>query len=131
MISGSASTGLIKAGVSILELTGANTYAGGTTVALGELLVNNTTGSATGTGRVVVYETLMGNGIIAPSAGNGVTTMPGSFLPLFRDQILVTPGNLTIGSAGVNNPVTLRPTTNTIAQLERHDIRPGRRPNEL
>ncbi len=117
VISGSASTGLTKAGISILELTAANTYGGGTTVALGGLMVNNTTGSATGTGRVVVYETLLGNGIIAPSAGNGVTTMPGSFLLLWRDQYFGTPGNLTIGSVGVNNPVTLRPATNAIAQL--------------
>jgi fibronectin-binding autotransporter adhesin len=117
VISGSASTGLMKAGPGMLELTAANTYAGGTTVALGTLLVNNTTGSATGTGKVVVYDTLIGNGIIAPASGNGLTVMPSSRLFLYRDQFGVTPANLTVGSAGANNPVTLRAGASTLFQL--------------
>ena len=117
VISGSASTGLMKIGPGMLELTGANTYAGGTTIDLGTLLVNNTTGSATGTGRVTVYDTLIGNGAIAPSAGNGLTMMSSSILGLYRDQILGTPGHLKVGTAGADNPVTLRAGSNSIFQL--------------
>ena len=122
VISGSASTGLMKSGNAMLELTAANTYAGGTLVDAGALLVSNTSGSATGTGRVVVYGLLLGNGTIAPSSGNGVTIMPSPVsgangLALYRDQYLGTPGNLTIGSAGTNNPVTLRSTVNALFQL--------------
>jgi autotransporter-associated beta strand protein len=122
VISGSAATGLIKAGPSILELTAANTYAGGTSVAVGALLVNNTTGSATGSGRVVVYDTLMGNGIIAPANGNGVTIMPKTTsaqigLALYRDQAGGTPANLTVGSAGTNNPVVVRAGTGSVFQV--------------
>ena len=39
-------------GTGTLVLTGANTYGGGTNVAAGTLLINNTTGSGTGTGFV-------------------------------------------------------------------------------
>jgi fibronectin-binding autotransporter adhesin len=122
VISGSASTGLMKSGNAMLELTAANTYAGGTIVDQGALLVSNTSGSATGTGRVVVYGLLLGNGTIAPSSGNGVTIMPSPVsgangLALYRDQYAGTPGNLTIGSAGTNNPVTLRSGVNALFQL--------------
>lgn len=52
-ISGSG-TGLVKEDAGTLRLTGANTFTGGTSVNVGTLLVNNTTGSATGTGAVDV-----------------------------------------------------------------------------
>jgi autotransporter-associated beta strand protein len=59
---------LAKTGVGTLELTGANTYDQGTTVgAGGALLINNTTGSATGTGDVTT-PTLGGSGSIVSSA---------------------------------------------------------------
>jgi autotransporter-associated beta strand protein/T5SS/PEP-CTERM-associated repeat protein len=50
-----------------LELTGANTFNGRTVVQQGTLLANNTTGSATGTGRVSVERggTLGGSGFIS------------------------------------------------------------------
>src|SRR5207244_325631 len=41
---------LTKIGTSTLELTGANTYTGGTTIEAGSLVINNTTGSGTGSG---------------------------------------------------------------------------------
>jgi autotransporter-associated beta strand protein len=51
------SVGLTKLGTGTLTLTGANIYTGVTTVTSGELLVSNTTGSATGSGGVNVTGT--------------------------------------------------------------------------
>ena len=67
---------LVKSGSGAFQITGnANNYSGGTMVSGGLLLVNNTAGSATGTGAldVLVGGALGGNGVVGPSAGNGVT----------------------------------------------------------
>jgi autotransporter-associated beta strand protein len=78
----------------LLTLAGANTYSGVTTVSGGTLLVNNTTGSGTGTGDVTVNSggTLGGTGIISgvvtvntggtlsPGAGPGTLTLNGSLV---------------------------------------------------
>jgi autotransporter-associated beta strand protein len=70
--------GLTKIGNGTLTLTNANTYTGDTTVSVGTLLVNNTTGSGTGTGAVNVstVATLGGNGTIG-----GSTTISGDHTP--------------------------------------------------
>ncbi len=115
VISGSAATSLMKSGPATLELTAANTYAGGTAVELGALMVSNTSGSATGSGRVVVRDILLGNGTIAPASGNGVTVMPNGYLYAMRE--FLTPGNPKIGSDGVNNPVLLRPGSTFVTLL--------------
>ncbi|ADB16950.1 autotransporter-associated beta strand repeat protein [Pirellula staleyi DSM 6068] len=59
--------GVTKTGPGTLELTAGNTYSGATNVTVGELLVNNTLGSGTGSGLVVVSGTaiLRGTGSIA------------------------------------------------------------------
>lgn len=77
---GSASVALLLNGTGVVRFTrgaGMN-YDGGTTVSSGTLLVNNTSGSGTGTGAVSVgsASTLGGSGIIA---GN-TTLAAGSFL---------------------------------------------------
>ncbi len=78
---GSGTGALSKAGVGKLILAGANTYGGGTVVNAGTLLVNNTTGSGTGSGNVgVTGGTLGGTGTISGSvtvSGTG-TLAPGA-----------------------------------------------------
>jgi fibronectin-binding autotransporter adhesin len=77
VISGTTSS-LVKVGTGKQTLAGANTYAAGTTVSGGILAVNNTTGSGTGTGAVIVANgaTLQGTGTI----GGPVTAQPGATL---------------------------------------------------
>jgi autotransporter-associated beta strand protein len=80
-------------GMGMLRLSGANTYSGNTVHLTGAMLINNTTGSGTGTGSVSVASgaTFGGTGIIKPTGANGVTFASGS---------IVSPGDLnTNGSA--------------------------------
>jgi hypothetical protein len=72
-------------------LTAANTYSGGTVVTNGTLLVNNATGSGTGTGTVSVYTNavLGGTGTIA-----GVVTVAGG---------TISPGSSGIGTLTLNS----------------------------
>jgi autotransporter-associated beta strand protein len=73
--------GLTKAGAGAMTLANAagNTYDLGTTVSAGTLLVNNATGSGTGTGSVTVNTgaTLGGSGIIAPTVNNASVSVQG------------------------------------------------------
>lgn len=64
-----------KSGTGVTTFTGSNTYHGDTSVYEGTLLVNNTAGSGTGYGNVVVYAgaTLGGTGTIAPGSDTGVS----------------------------------------------------------
>jgi autotransporter-associated beta strand protein len=84
---------LTKTGAGTMRLTSANTYAGGTTVSAGRLLVNNSTGSGTGTGGVTVNGgTLGGTGTIAGpvTINSGGTLSPGTSI-----------GTLTLNSAPI------------------------------
>jgi autotransporter-associated beta strand protein len=97
---------LTKGGAGTLILNGANTYAGGTAVNEGALTVNNTTGSATGTGALTVASgaTLNGSGIIG-----GATTVSGFLNPgnspgdlTFNDSLLLnSTATLTIEITGI------------------------------
>jgi autotransporter-associated beta strand protein len=92
---------LAKQGLGTLELTGANTYSAGTTLAAGVLKANNLTGSATGSGPVLVLNTglLGGSGVIGTTASvitvsGGGTIAPGNSI-----------GTLTVGTGGTGNSV--------------------------
>jgi fibronectin-binding autotransporter adhesin len=84
---------LTKSSAGTVTLTGANSYSGGTTVSVGKLVVNNATGSGTGSGAVTVETggALGGSGTIA-----GAVTVDGA----------LSPGNstglLSVGSLNLN-----------------------------
>jgi len=103
IISGKGS--LTLAGSASLTLTGANTYTLGTTIEAGKLVVNNRTGSGTGTGPVQVNAgQLAGRGIIAGAvvvgtgSGGGATLAPGQSKG--RQNTLTIEGALTFNSDG-------------------------------
>ena len=93
--------GLIKRGAGALELTGANTYQGETWVEAGTLLVNNTSGSGTGSGLVSVR----GGAALA-----GTGTIAGSLLVASNATLGVGSGVTgSLGTLTVNGNVTLAP----------------------
>lgn len=87
-----------KVGSGIWTLTNANTYSGGTTIDGGTLLVNNTSGSGTGSGNVIVNAngSLIGSGIIS---GN-VTVNSGGMLSAGNGIGSMTLGNVNIQNGG-------------------------------
>lgn len=109
VISGNANQTFSKTGTGTLSLTAANTYSGGTTVNAGALLVNNASGSGTGSGAVSVLAggTIGGSGIIAGSTTVAGTLSPGNSLGLltFNDT-----------TAGVAN-LTLQTGSNSIFEI--------------
>ena len=100
IISGSGA--LTQSGAGTLTISGANTYTGATTVSAGILLINNTTGSGTGTAAVTVASgaSLGGSGTIS-----GATTIQsGGFLaPGNSPGILTFSGDLTLASGSFTN----------------------------
>jgi autotransporter-associated beta strand protein len=130
------SISLDAASTATLTFNGANTYTGGTVLHAGTLLVNNPSGSGTGSGPVTVdaAATLGGGGTIAGTVNvNGGTLLPGTNVggahlagtftlgglnlnggtldfnlntPGSSDQIKLGSGNVTFGT----NPVTINLT---------------------
>ena len=93
-------TSLIKIGTGVFILSGPNTYSGGTTVSGGTLLANNTAGSATGSGAVVVNSggQLGGSGIID---GPVVVNSNGTLMPGNSPVILTVSNNLTLAAGSM------------------------------
>src|SRR5438067_858863 len=108
----SSGVSITKVGTGALTLTGSNTYTGDTEVSAGTLIVNNTTGSATGTGDVAVDggATLAGSGFI-----NGSVNVDGGILsPGNSAGTLTIRGDLTVGASSIFN-FDLGATSDSIA----------------
>ena len=111
VLSGTGS--LIKDNPGTLELTAANTYDGGTDILGGRLLVNNTTGSGTGSGTVTVNNgTLGGTGAIAGAVvvNTGAHVAPGTSIE-----------SLDVGSLTLNAGAILDFELDTIAGVDTSD----------
>lgn len=90
--------GLTKSGAGTMRLTAPSSYSGGTTVSVGRLLVNNVTGSGTGSGSVTVNSGILGGtGVIA----GAVSVLAGG---------TIAPGT-SIGALTINNSLTLSGVT--------------------
>ena len=126
--------GLLKLGSGTLTLTASNSYTGPTVVSGGTLLVNNTVGSGTGSGDVLIQANaaLGGSGTIAGSVTvePGGTLLPGLTIkgtvtqvpqpaPSFTELVVQDRTNLVFsGSNGIPNaPLYLRTSTNAMLPL--------------
>jgi autotransporter-associated beta strand protein len=116
-IGNSGVTSLIKVGTGTLTLSGTNSYRGGTTISGGTLLVNNLTGSGTGSGSVTVNSggNLGGTGIIS---GAVTVNSGGGFAPGNPLGTLTISNNLTL-AAGSTSFIQVQhsPLTNNAAKL--------------
>jgi autotransporter-associated beta strand protein len=95
--------GISKAGLGVMELVAPNLYSGGTRISDGLLLVNNATGSATGSGVVELNGgTLGGTGVVAGAVS---FTAQGGLIEPGNSMGTLTVGGLNMSSSG---PAALR-----------------------
>jgi autotransporter-associated beta strand protein len=110
---------LTKAGAKTLTLAGANTYAGDTTISAGTLVVTNTSGSGTGTGKVAVNSgatlqigqrdntgwvtgDILNNGSLLFNRADLLTTRSSGILATFKqDSVISGTGTVTINQGVV------------------------------
>lgn len=110
---GTGTVAVAKTGSGAQTFSGANTYSGGTQINGGRIYANSASGSATGTGQVVVGTgspsdaTLSGLGTIAPVFNgdavritSGATLNPGGVQPAFANGAVAN-GSLTLNMSGV------------------------------
>ena len=101
------SSKLFKVGRGTLTLSGANTYASGTEVDSGTLIISNTSGSGTGTGFVQVNGGILsGGGIIAGTVTIGTTSGSGARIAPAVDKFqenLTIQGALVLQSNAIYN----------------------------
>jgi fibronectin-binding autotransporter adhesin len=112
---GNGGTGgsLHKTGMGKLVLTNANTYTGGTTIKHGKLLINNTSGSGTGSGPVQVNGgRLGGKGTIAGAVTVGTGISSGAVLsPGYQH------GANKLGALTIESPLTFNADATYEAEL--------------
>ena len=97
---------LTKVGAANLTLTGANTYFGTTTIEEGKLVVNNTTGSGTGSGQVQIKDGWLGGigtiaGAVIVGTGSGAKAILAPGQKKGRPDTLTIQSPLTFNSNGV------------------------------
>ena len=101
--------GLVKAGAGVGILAAANTYSGGTVINAGIFQVNNTSGSATGTGSVTVNNsgTLSAlptaNGFANAGSVSGAVTVNGGGSLLARSNYTFNLGGLTLNTSAISD----------------------------
>ena len=127
LIEHAASGSLVKVDTGTLILSNASSnYTGGTTVLGGELLVNNTSGSATGTGSISIggasAGSFGGNGFVTGDivANTGGNVIPGTFggtsIATYTPGTITTSGNLTLHSgSGVSLKIASSSSYDSIA----------------
>ncbi len=100
---------LVMSGTGVVDLSGVNTYTGGTTVSAGTLKVNNTSGSATGTGAVAIQTgATLGGGSGAANSGTLVTLGTLANIPTLQTYMAGQKGLIT-GPVTVQSGATLAP----------------------
>jgi autotransporter-associated beta strand protein len=105
LVNGTLPLRVIKDGPGTWQLTNANTYSGGTTINGGRLLVNNATGSGTGSGAVVVGA---GGPLGGTESISGAVTI--------QNGGTLNPGN-SPGILSVNNNVTFEDGSTFFVEL--------------
>jgi len=97
---------ITKEGVGTLSFTAANTYTGGTAINGGALEANNTTGSATGSGEVIVQSaSLYGTGRV-----DGLVTLNGGMLGgsvVLGSDLIINNLGFRLGSGTIEGGVTV------------------------
>lgn len=127
----SGTLGLDKLGSGTLTLTAAQSFSGGLTVSQGTVLVENTSGSGTGSGAVAVNAgTLGGNGTIAGAVNvaSGATLAPGTSVGrLTINNTLTLAGDtaIEVDKAGGTNDVVVATTVNYGGTLTVTDVSGG------
>jgi autotransporter-associated beta strand protein len=112
--------GLEKLGSGTLTLSNASTYAGGTIVNAGTLLVTNGLDSATGTGSVTVKNTATfgGNGNVSGAVilESGATLAPGASIGLLDTGALTLPAGATL-AAEIDSSTTVADAVNVTGNV--------------
>jgi fibronectin-binding autotransporter adhesin len=133
VLSGGYAGGLNKLGSGSLNLTANNTYTAGTTVNEGTLLVNNTSGSGTGTGAVTVISaaTLGGSGTVGTGAAafnlnSGANLAPGNSVGTITLNVtnatLAGNYNFELGTAGSSSTTNGGSSPGVLVANTNHDF---------